>query len=195
MPSLVPPVIPAGRLARCAQPVLPVDAELELRPWARADAAAVVAAYADPAIERWHARRVDDEDEALALIEQWNRIWTAETGAAWAVSDRGGGGVLGRIALRELSLHEGRAEVAYWTGPAARGRRVASRALDALVAWAFAELGLHRLRLVHSLGNPASCRVAAACGFAVEGIERSAVQHADGWHDMHLHAKINSRMA
>ena len=63
-----------------------------------------------------------------------------------------------------------------------------------MVAWSFDEIGFHRLRLVHSVANPASCRVAAASGFEAEGIERSAVLHRDGWHDMHLHAKINTRI-
>lgn len=192
MPSLIPPVIPAGRLARSVQPVLTVDAELELRPWEPGDAPAVVAAYADPDIEQWHARRVDDEAEAAGLIERWRESWIEESGAVWAVAEPGGGAI-GRMSLREISLHEGRAEVAYWTMPGARGRRVASRALDALVRWAFDEIGFHRLRLVHSLANPASCRVASVAGFEPEGVERSAVQHPDGWHDMHLHARINIR--
>lgn len=195
MPSLVRPVISAGRLARTAQPVLPVDAELELRPWAAHDAAAVVAAYADPAIQRWHARRVDDEAEALGMIEGWRLLWAEESGVAWAVAARGGGEVLGRMSLRELSLEEGRAEIAYWTLPAARGRRVAPRALEAAAAWAFDTVGFHRLRLLHAVENQASCQVAERCGFAAEGVERSSLQHADGWHDMHLHARINTRMA
>lgn len=194
MPSLVTPVIPAGRLARTAQPELPVDADLRLRPWESGDAAAVVAAYADPDIEYWHARRVRDEAEALGLIGHWRDIWVEESGAAWAISSAGDGGVLGRIALREMSLHEGRAEVAYWTVPAARGRRVARRALDALVGWAFDEIGFHRLRLLHSTSNEASCRVATVSGFEAEGVERSSVLHGDGWHDMHLHARVNARI-
>lgn len=195
MPSLVRPVISAGRLARTAQPVLTVDAELELRPWALGDAAAVVAAYADPGIQRWHARRVNDEAEARGLIEGWRLVWAEESGAAWAVAARGSGDVLGRMSLRELSLDEGRAEIGYWTLPAARGRRVAPRALDAVAAWAFEKAGFHRLRLLHSMENRASCQVAERCGFEAEGVERSSVQHEDGWHDMHLHARINTLMA
>ncbi|MGO8889299.1 MAG: GNAT family N-acetyltransferase [Streptosporangiaceae bacterium] len=41
------------------------------------------------------------------------------------------------------------------------------------------------------MANTASCRVAAKAGFAAEGIQRSAVLHADGWHDMHVHARIS----
>ena len=195
MPSLRLPVIPAGRLARTAQPVVPVDAELELRPWVEADAGAVIAAYADPAIRQWHARTVDDEAEALGIIEAWQGMWAEETGAAWAVAARADGAVLGRMSLRDLSLTEGLAEIGYWTLPPARGRRVASRALTAAVAWAFDDLGLHRLRLLHAVRNEASCRVAERCGFRAEGTERSSLLHQDGWHDMHLHGRVSTRMA
>ena len=43
----MPPVLPAGHLCTRVQPVLAVD-EIVLRPWEVGDAAAVVAAYADP---------------------------------------------------------------------------------------------------------------------------------------------------
>jgi RimJ/RimL family protein N-acetyltransferase len=66
---------------------------------------------------------------------------------------------------------------------------VATAAVGAVSEWAFG-LGLHRLQLRHSVRNPASCRVAAKTGYALEGVLRSALRHADGWHDMHLHARL-----
>jgi ribosomal-protein-alanine N-acetyltransferase len=192
VPSLTSPVISGGRVAGSAQPVLPAGGGLVLRPWRPEDARAVAAPYADPAIQRWHARRVDSEDEARDLILRWQRSWPSETGAHWAVTRGEGGEVAGRVALRSMTLGEGRAECAYWTTPSARGSGVAPRALTTLSLWAFGEIGFHRLDLVHSLANAASCRVAAKAGFAAEGVQRSAALHADGWHDMHLHARINA---
>ena len=86
---------------------------LVLRPWRPGDARAVAAAYADPAIQRWHMRRVDSEDEARDLILRWQRSWPAETGAHWAVTHDGGGEVIGRVALRSITLEAGWAECAY----------------------------------------------------------------------------------
>lgn len=74
--------------------------------------------------------------------------------------------------------------------PAARGAGVASRALIAVSAWALGEAGFHRLHLSHSTRNDASCRVAIKAGFQLEGTKRSDAIHADGRHDMHLHARI-----
>ena len=205
MPSLTPPAIPAGRIAASVQPVIPIAPGLVLRPWSVADAPAVIAAYADPGIRYWHARAVESEAEARALIERWRSAWAAESGAAWAVvheDDEVGAGVrfggvatgrdavLGRIALRVIDTEQGRAECAYWIRPEARGGGLAGRALSALTTWAFDEIGFHRLFLVHSTANEASCRVATKAGFVPEGVERSSVLHSDGWHDMHVHSRI-----
>jgi RimJ/RimL family protein N-acetyltransferase len=201
MPSLTPPVIPAGRLAGSVQPVLPIEQDLSLRPWSVTDASSVIAAYTDPEIRRWHARSVQTEVEARSLIERWRSAWSAESGANWAVvrtqeAARAPGhaaareAVLGRVALRMIETDQGRAECAYWIMPDVRGGGIATKALSTLAAWAFGEAGFHRLFLVHSTANDASCRVATKAGFAPEGVERSSVLHVDGWHDMHVHARI-----
>lgn len=86
-------------------------------------------------------------------------------------------------------MEEGSGEVAYRTLPVARGRNVAARALGAASSWMLTHGGLHRLELNHSVGNPASCRVAAKAGYAYEGTRRRQGLHLDGWH-MHLHALL-----
>ncbi|MFI7162061.1 GNAT family protein [Rhodococcus erythropolis] len=58
--------------------------------------------------------------------------------------------------------------------------------------WAFREVGFHRLELEHSIHNPRSCRVATKAGFNEEGVRRGSARHADGWHDMHVHARLRS---
>jgi RimJ/RimL family protein N-acetyltransferase len=189
VPRLVPPVIPHGRMRGGPQPVMPAPGGLSLRPWLPSDAAAVVTAYRDPAIQLWHRRQLLTEAEARELIAAWNRQWQAETGAAWAVVRGDPGEALGRVSLRDVDLDTGQAEVGYWVLPAARGGGIAASAVTGLTRWALGDLGLHRLELMHSVANPASCRVAVRAGFRLEGVMLSALLHANGWHDMHLHAQ------
>lgn len=188
MPALVAPVVMPGRMARQPQPAIDADG-VRLRPWLASDRSAVVAAYADPAIQRWHCRSMTD-DEASDWIDGWPHRWRQETGAGWAIVDSSG--VLGQISLRRIVLAAGLAEVSYWVLPAARGHGAASRALSALAAWSFDTVGLHRIEVNHSTANAASCRVAQRAGFPLEGIKRGEVRHADGWHDMHLHARLDT---
>ncbi|WP_324788729.1 GNAT family N-acetyltransferase [Streptomyces sp. H51] len=190
MPFLTRPVLPAGTLSGAPQPVLATGDGLLLRPWRAADAPAVHAVFQDPAMHRWHVRAADSEAETRGWIEEWLTGWREERDAQWAVADADTDRLLGRVALRELRPADGTAEVAYWTAAPARGRGVAARATTALARWALDEVGFHRLELLHAVRNEASCRVAAKAGFAAEGTKRSAALHADGWHDMHLHARV-----
>ena len=187
MPELVSPVVPAGRLSGQLQPCLTVD-ELVLRPWLPSDATALVEAYKDPAIQKWHVRSMS-EDEAKRWAMSWSERWTEETGAGWAIVVQDT--FIGRVGLRTISLAEGVGEAAFWVLPAARGRGIAPRALDAVTAWMFAHVGLHRIELLHSTANRESCRVASKAAWnPVEGTKRQHGLHADGWHDMHLHARL-----
>jgi RimJ/RimL family protein N-acetyltransferase len=188
VPSLATPALLPGTMAALTQPEITANGVV-LRPWGVSDRPVVTAAFADPAIQRWHCRSMTDE-EAADWIASWPVRWRDETDAAWAVLDAGT--VVGQVGLRRVDLAEGLAAVSYWVLPLARGRRIAPRALGALADWSFRRLGLHRLALSHSTANVASCRVALHAGFVVEGTKRGEGRHADGWHDMHLHARLRS---
>jgi ribosomal-protein-alanine N-acetyltransferase len=158
-----------------------------LRPWQPGDVPAIRRAYSEPDIQQWHARSLN-ASEAVDWIESRAERWAQERGADWAITDDSD--VLGRIGLKRVELAEGLAEVSYWVLPHARGHHVASKALCALSDWLFGELGLHRIELLHSTLNPASCRVAELASFRLEGVKRQEALHPDGWHDMHLHARL-----
>ncbi|MEU2038879.1 GNAT family N-acetyltransferase [Nocardia niwae] len=186
MSALLPDVVAAEVFAAGAQPVLSGDSVL-LRPWTNADAAVVQAVYQDPDIQRWHVREVVSEAEALELIGRWRAGWRGGDGPQWAVVV--GGVVAARVGLRGMSPPDGSAGIAYWAAPGWRGRGVTPAAVGVVTRWAF-EVGFHRLEVSHSVRNLPSCRAAVKAGFAPEGVRRSAGLHADGWHDMHLHARI-----
>ncbi|MFE0106833.1 GNAT family N-acetyltransferase [Streptomyces sp. NPDC059009] len=195
MPFKIPDVVAPGTFAAQEQPTIPAPGAMVLRPWSTADAPAVHEAFQDRTLQYWHGYASTSADEVVGLIEGWRTEWTEERDAYWAIADAGSDALLGRVALRQISLSDGRAEVAYWTVPPARGRGIAPRAVTALTHWAFHEIGLHRLELTHATGNEASCRVAHKTGFTAEGTKRSALLHEDGWHDMHLHARVRDDAA
>jgi RimJ/RimL family protein N-acetyltransferase len=189
VPLLITPALPAGSLRGDGQPELAAG-DLTLRPWRLGDAAAVRAAFDCPSIQRWHVRRMDGDAEARAWIDGWTGRWAAESDGSWAVVDRDDR-VAGQVGLRTVNLFEADAQLSYWVLPAARGAGVAGRAVAALTRWAFGSVGFNRLTLMHAVANQASCRVAAKTGYRLEGELRRAMLHADGWHDVHLHALLS----
>jgi RimJ/RimL family protein N-acetyltransferase len=182
--------------------VSPLEAhriELEdvvLRPFVWTDEPAVAEALKDPGVLRWTAGmaviRTPADQRAKRWLEPRIDAWTRGH-AVFAVAAAANDYVLGNVAIRDVNRVPDQAVVAYWVSPAARGRRLAARALDAAARWAFAKdgLGLHRLSLDHALVNEGSCRVATRAGFQLEGIMRDYYVETTGRrHDSHLHARL-----
>lgn len=180
----------SGLFSNVEQPAIVVGPDVELRPWRIDDAGSVFEAFADPDIQRWHVRRADSVDEAAEWITARQHGWATETELSWAVAETQTGALLGRMTLGGVKLDDGSAGLAYWMVPAARCRGVCTQAAQVLCQWAFDVAGFHRIGLEHSIANQASCRVAVKAGFLAEGIRRASALHADGWHDMHVHARL-----
>jgi RimJ/RimL family protein N-acetyltransferase len=189
MPLLVESALQQGSVRGDGQPRIATGDGLVLRPWREGDSPMVQTAFGCPDIQRWHVRRLDSLEEAVEWTGRWAGRWGAETAASWAVVDRDDR-PLGQVGLRGISLDEGSAGLSYWVTPAARGQAVAARSVKALSAWAFGQIGFHRLNINHSTANTASCRVAELTNYPLEGTLRQAIKHADGWHDWHLHGLV-----
>ncbi|MFE0046370.1 GNAT family N-acetyltransferase [Streptomyces albireticuli] len=167
------------------------SSELSLRPWAATDVAAVTEAFAEP-LMRWQLPRpVDSPADARRWLADRSERWATGSDFSFAVVDRGDA-VLGGVTVGSIDLRHGVGQVSYWTAAPARGRGVATHGCRALAAWAFGDLGLFRLELGHRVGNRASCRVAGAAGFAVEGLQRQRLRYDGVRYDVETHARLAS---
>ncbi|WP_327345136.1 GNAT family N-acetyltransferase [Streptomyces europaeiscabiei] len=149
----------------------------------------------DPDFRRWNTPMTLDGSLEGARESLRQRAESDAEGktVSFRVTDAESGVTLGHVGLSGVDPFMRRAVVGYWVLPEARGRRVATRALDLAVRWAFTEFGIHRLELDHVVGHAASCRVAELCGFPYEGTMRGAAfdegRH-DAFRDAHLHARL-----
>jgi len=150
-----------------------------LRPWREDDALAVTAACQDPEIARWIPVIPSpySEEDARGFLEQSRLSWDLGEAYGFAIVDEANE-LLGAIAMRMLRFSVG--HIGYWVTSGARGRGVATNALNALCRWAVDDLGLKRLELMTDPGNVASQRVAEKAGFQREGILRSSLEYRDG---------------
>jgi RimJ/RimL family protein N-acetyltransferase len=113
------------------------------------------------------------------------RWWVTE-GSAWsgsgvalAIVDAKTQDLLGGTGLSSVHAPRSQAEVGYWVAKRARGQGVARAAVNALSDWAYQQ-GLYRLELLVAKDNPASQRVALACGFKREGVRANASPDREG---------------
>jgi len=159
-------------------------------PNADLDAAAIVAACADPAIMLYNTGPTD-----LAAARAWcthRSDWTSGEHASWLVKDTVGT-LLGQVSMFRIDPDQRIAQIGYWVAAPARGRGVAAAAVDAAARFGFGALDLHRIELFHAIDNIASCRTAGRAGFAHEGELRQSYRYGDGvFRDEHLHARLSS---
>lgn len=149
------------------------DRDIVLRPWRRADIAALVPLIDDGEVRRWLDRIPDPYTVADAeeYIAGTRVALTAGTQAALAVV--ADGRLAGSIDLRIDGRDGANAEIGYWVAAGLRGRGVASTAARLLCDFGFGTLGLRRIELNAAVGNTASRRVAEKAGFELEGVRRA----------------------
>ncbi len=133
-------------------------------------------------------KTVNSLDEARDKIEKF-ADWTGK--AHFSILDATTEKYCGHVMIFGIDRDDDVAEIGYRIAPWARGRGAATTAVRAVTGWAFATLGLYRIRLVHATDNQASCRVAEKCGYLHEGTLRAAFVAGDGVRrDEHLHARL-----
>ncbi len=159
-----------------------------LREWHLDDAAQLRDAFDHPDM----ASQIHEPLSTLADAAGWinERLSQSRDGSAysWAVATEHT--LLGCVTLSSIDRRHDVGWISYWTAPSQRGNGAASSGLRRVASWAFEELGLHRLELGHRVNNPASCRVALAAGFVVEGLERDKLRYGDARFDVELHARL-----
>ena len=160
------------------------DQGVRLRAWRSADLDALLAGYADPAVQRFMlALPVPfSAGQGRWWIDEGAPGMFADGGAAYVIADPVTDAVLGGIGLDNALPARAQAEIGYWVGPWARGRGVATRAVRALAAHAF-RTGTARLELITHWENAASQRVAMAAGFERESARRSLLGNRAGGRD------------
>ena len=160
------------------------DGVVALRAWSRDDAAFIVEASTDPAIQRYsvahdprgHPGAPPSIADASTTIDDFTANWRAAetsgalTGVGFAIIEAASNDVVGQCGIDEWTTEEV-AQIGYWLAPAARGRGYATRAVRLLTSWLF-EHGAARTFMTIVADNDASAAVALRAGFSHEGTMR-----------------------
>ncbi|HEY2517687.1 MAG TPA: GNAT family protein, partial [Polyangiaceae bacterium] len=166
LPSL-PSLIAGDRL-----PTLPAR-RLALRWITPADEAALYEVFSNPDVMRYWSRtpftHLGEATELRAAIE---KCFAEQSLFQWGIARREDDRVLGTCTISHLDRSNGRAELGYALGRAHWGQGLMREALDALLPFAFGELGLRRLEADVDPANTASVKMLERLGFQREGYLR-----------------------
>lgn len=126
-------------------------------------------------------------EQVLAHLQ---RLPGADDRADFAILD-GDGAYLGEVVLNDLEVDDLAMNYRIaLAGSALRGRGYGTEAGRAVVAWAFDEVGLHRISLDVFSFNPGAQRSYEKIGFQVEGRARDALLWDGEWVDSVLMAML-----
>jgi RimJ/RimL family protein N-acetyltransferase len=173
------------------EPVEIAAGAFQLLPLGELDAAELLPVLSDPEVSRWGASA---PPSTLTDAQDWvgQRLGEVERGStlAWTIRTAVGGLLAGHINLFNLDHEHGTAEVGFFVAPAHRRQGVARTGLSVVSRYAFTALDVRRIALIHAVENTASCGVASACDYALEGTTRSSYVVRGERVDEHLHARL-----
>ena len=112
----------------------------------------------------------------MEYVEHWMQ-WIqsgreAGNSCEFGLFAKDGGAYIGNCGLSEIYRRNHQASVVFFIHPAQWGRGYATEALCAVVAFAFKQLQLERIKGRCFSDNPASRRVMEKSGFTLEGVAR-----------------------
>lgn len=148
------------------------DGVVALDPMTDEDVPRIVAAAADPEVQRWlplpspyteaSARQFVIDQAAAAADGQ---------GLNFAVRRAGSPQLCGSMGI-SFPARRGEGEIGYWISPDARGEGLAPCGIRVLARWAFGHFELHRVEMLVQPSNVASQRACYRAGATEEGVRR-----------------------
>lgn len=123
---------------------------------------------------------VRDEEEIKAWFDRQNAEWEAQNLFIFGAWERAAGIYVGESYLANPDWDVPRIEVGYFLVQEFTGKGYATEAANAVIRYAFEQLGVLRVDLQCSADNTASIQVANRCGFTQEGRFRQHHRKKDG---------------
>jgi ribosomal-protein-alanine N-acetyltransferase len=178
-------------------PVLETE-RLVLRQVTAGDTDALFRMLADPAVSRYLGREpYSTMDQAAARVQAYADEFAAQTGLAWAVTQRSDGQFMGLCRYTQFFKFHYRAEIGYLLSQAWWGRGVMPEAVSAALEFGFTRLGLHSVQADIDPANNASRRLLEKLGFVQEALFRESfyIPHQDIFGDSAVYSKLGSAWA
>ncbi len=124
----------------------------------------------------WSTPALADRNGAVSLLHEIHDGFRRQTLLKWGIARRTDDELIGTATLFNLNLDSHRAEIGYCLDRAQWGKGYMNEALQALLAYAFEELALHRIEADVDPRNSASIRTVERLGFQQEGYLRERWQ-------------------
>ena len=160
----------------------------DLEPWHAAELAQLFQRHGADFYEWLAWEHFEQADACRGFIENYAKGRTEDTRRLFGIWIDGE--LVGGTLFPTISARQGTAEIGVFIAGPARGRGIVTRAVGAMVDWAFTERGLHRLEWKCAPGNEASRRIPQRLGFTHEGTLREAFRVREERQDLEVWALL-----
>jgi [ribosomal protein S5]-alanine N-acetyltransferase len=143
---------------------------LALRSLEVSDDADVFAVFSDPMVMRyWDGATMTTREDALNYIDHIHLGFRRRELFQWGIADRETNAIVGTCTLTHVSPNHERAEIGFAIRQERWGQGLGSEAVEAVVAFGFESLNLHRIEADVDPRNERSLRLLERLGFRREG--------------------------
>lgn len=97
------------------------------------------------------------------------------------------GEICGAIGYHYWDVSRGKAEIGYWLAKNFMGKGIMTKAVQALIDYAFKVIGLHRIEIGTAVGNEKSSAIPERLGFTHEGVLRSGTLVQEEFADLNMY--------
>jgi [ribosomal protein S5]-alanine N-acetyltransferase len=161
---------------------------LVLRPFTPADAGDVQRLAGDRSIADTTLSIPHPYEDGFAAewISAHQKAFDEGTGVTFAITIKPDGALVGAIGLMGMTQGH-QAELGYWIGRPYWNQGFSTEAGEAILRYAFLDLGLIRVHACYFTRNPASGRVMQKLGMQHEGCRRQHIKKWDNFEDVELY--------
>ncbi len=160
----------------------------DLEPW-HADQLATFFQRHGAGLYEWLPwEHMEETDAARSFLTSFTDGRAADTRRLFGIWT--GDELVGGVLFPSLNTRSGIGELGVFLAEPARGQGIVTRAVEAMIAWAFEERGLRRLEWRCAPGNESSRAIPQRLGFTHEGTLRQVFKVRDHYDDLEVWALL-----
>jgi [ribosomal protein S5]-alanine N-acetyltransferase len=140
-------------------------------------------------------RRYMSRESTQRWIASHAPMWSTLQAAHWAITSLEDDRLMGYISLSEIDLDNRQATLGFRVGNIRQRYSVAAEAAQAALAFAFTDLGMHRVSAFHRVRHPRAAQILTSLCMRSEGLLRQSLRDSDQFEDLMAWALLRSEWA
>lgn len=157
------------------------------------DQIAVFQGLSHPDVIRYYGVEYHSLPDTKAQMDWYRDIRHQGSGIWWAITREEVGDLIGTCGLYNIQAQHRKAELGYWLLPHYWGQGMMQATLEAVIAYAFGPLDLHRVEAYVETKNVASARLLQKMGFQHEGTQRDTEIKKGNFISLDIFARLQER--